>query len=54
MAKIKSDVDLETLKPLSEAEQDLIECCKAGQPFDLGNTVPDQAPAGKIRLYHGC
>ena len=43
MVQSKSDVDLETLKPLSQAEQGLIDCCKTGQPLFLGMTVPDQA-----------
>ncbi|MEH6361038.1 MAG: hypothetical protein V7761_09935 [Amylibacter sp.] len=45
MAQSKSDVDLETLKPLSKAEQELIDCCKTGEVLFLGDLVPDQATA---------
>jgi len=43
MAQSKSDVDSETLEPLSQAEQGLIDCCNTGQPLVLGMTAPDKA-----------
>lgn len=43
MAQSTSDIKLDDLKPLSQAEQKLIDCCKAGEMLFLDDAVPDQA-----------
>ncbi|KAB7613700.1 hypothetical protein F9L33_10015 [Amylibacter sp. SFDW26] len=58
----KSDINLDDLRPLTSAEEQLIECCRNGQHLFIGYIVPDtatdentiRAPLIRHLLLGGC